>query len=966
MKDEVFLTHSKQIIFEKKNKEFSELIHEQKEVSLSVFKSFYEQQEKTLREWHRKGISGIELVQERTLLIDTLLKNIFELIVSKEEKNIYRGLCLVAVGGYGRGVMNPFSDVDILFLHEEKGSVEKVKISEKNKNFIQPQKLKKVFQNINALKDSTQFVKKYLEKKIFSYLTSPDEKKIVGIEQIITSILMILWDLGLKVGHATRSVEDAIRYANEDKVSRTAMLEARFLVGEKKTFDRFKDKLKRKCLLGQEEEYIEWRLEEIKKNHEKRGNTLFLQEPNIKFGIGGLRDYQNLLWIAQACTEKKTHSYWIEKKFLQTEEKEKLEKAYHFLLRVRNEMHYQENRGTDQLTLRLQGIVATGLSYPQRTILRRSEAFMKDYYEQTREIHLITTAVLERMKQAHKKPNLFSGLFDAKKNEVYDGFFIQEKRLFPQNKKIFKNPIRLMRAFYLAQNKGLEFSSELKDLIQQQLFLVNREFQHSKEIRENFLSILSRKGEVGRILRMMHDIGFLGKYIPEFGALTCLVQHEFFHRYTADEHTLVCIEKIDELLFTTDQKLQRYSTLFKNNDDVAMLYLGMLLHDVGKAANVRSHAKASTIATEKVARRFQLIKERHELLLTLVEAHGELATVARTRDLDDFSTIYQFANVVRTLPTLDALMILTLADGMGTSDANWSDWKEQLVWNLYDQTKRYLKTGVPFFEKDQKSLSEIKKDVFEKLRPDFTEEVEAHFEQMPERYFKLMTSSQIAEHLCLFREFFEDLSSEQSHPLEAQVKWIELPERGHTEVWFCGWDRSQFLERIAAAFLEAGVNILSADIFTRRDYLTLDIFRVTSVRSDPLLNKKEKKIVEQTLKNLLERSGSFSLNKVTKNSLINDNRENNEASVSATAAIDNQSHPLYTVVKIETQDRQGLFYDLLGALHYEGISIDFARIATERKAAFDTFYVLDRNKKKVTDKEITSSLEERLKAVLTR
>lgn len=956
MKGLTFLDQKQQHLFEKACKEFSDNVQLQKEIPLSLFQSFHKNQEQFLQEWDKKKDSVIDVVQKRSLLIDVLLKKIFEFVVRREIKSCSSRLCIVAFGGYGRGEMNPFSDVDIMFLHEE----------ERELKFTQSHGIKKVFQNIHALKDSTLLVKKYFERNIFSYLIQSDEKKIVGMERIITSILMILWDLGLKVGHATRSIEEAIQHANEDNVSKTAMLEARFLVGEKKIFDKFKDKFKKKCLVGKEQEYVQWRLETIQRNQKKLGKSLFLQEPNIKSGMGGLRDYQNLLWISLACAERKGFSYWIERKFLRESEQKKLEKAYHFLLRVRSEMHYQEKRAVDQLTLRLQGTVATGLGYQQRSILRRSEAFMKDYYEQTREIHLISSAVLERMEQANKRPTLLGSFFEAKKLEKIDGFFIREKRLFPQHREIFKDPIRMMRAFYLAQTRSLNFSSELNDLIKKQLVMIDRSFQCSKENRGIFLNILSRKGEVGRILRMMHDLGFLGKYLPEFGALTCLVQHEFFHRYTADEHTLICIEKIDVLLATTDKKLQRYSTIFKNLEDPAMLYLAMLLHDTGKAANIESHAKASTIAAEKVARRFQLTKERQQLLVTLVEAHGELATVARTRDLDDANAIYQVATVVQTLSTLDALMILTLADGMGTSDMNWSDWKEQLVWSLYNQTKRYFEMGAAFFEQHKKDRVGIKKEVQEFLGDDFLEEIEAHFEQMPERYLRMMSSLQIKEHLRLFRDFFEYLSNEKGHPLEAQVRWIELPEAGHTEVWFCGWDRNQFLERIAAAFLEAGVNILSADIFTRRDYLTLDIFRVTSVRSDPLLNKKEKKIVEECLKKLLKENSNFSFSGSFKNNLPCNNLPGaekldlQEPLAAETVVIDNQSHPCYTVVKIETHDRQGLFYDLLKALHYQEISIDLARIATEMKAAFDTFYILDRNKKKVTDEEVITKLKERL------
>src|SRR3990167_2149920 len=445
-----------------------------------------------------------------------------------------------------------------------------------------------------------------------------------------------------------------------------------------------------------------------------------------------------------------------------------------------------------------------------------------------------------------------------------------------------------------------------------------------------------------------------------------------------------------ERIHTNDKKFSRYTTIFKNLDDPAMLYLGMLLHDTGKAANFRCHAEARTKATNKVVRRLQLTGERGSLLLTLVESHGELGSVARTRNLDDFTEIQSFATIVKNLATLDTLMILTLADGMGTGDAQWSDWKEQLVWSLYDQTKRYLEVGASLFDEMYRDRSLMEKKVAELLTEDFKEEIRAHFELMPERYFRTEEPSLIAEHLQLFRSFFvrlqncgqmyksssncfcssrSRLPSSISHlpsptaaavsPLDSEVRWIEHPDSGHTEVWICGWDRKQLLERIAEAFLSQEINILSADVFTRGDGLTFDIFRVTSVRPDPFLNEKEKKLMERRLRELLELI-DYEPNKInSKRAYLNE-----EKGVSwvqnVRVDIDNQSHPIYTLVEIEVPDRCGLFYDLLRALHYRGISIDLARITTERKAALDTFYILGADGKKITDQKSIKELKQRL------
>jgi [protein-PII] uridylyltransferase len=255
-----------------------------------------------------------------------------------------------------------------------------------------------------------------------------------------------------------------------------------------------------------------------------------------------------------------------------------------------------------------------------------------------------------------------------------------------------------MRLFHYEQKRAERISPELQQLIRRRLHLVDRTFQYAKANRETFLSILSKKGETGAVLRSMHQVDFLGRYIPEFGELTCLVQHEFFHRYTADEHTLVCIEKLDALLSTDDPKLQGYRKLWHQLEDPAVLYLAILLHDTGKAANVRHHAEASALSAQRVAVRLQLAPSQRRMLIFLVDHHSTLSNTAQRRNLEDPATIEEFAGLVCSQTNLDALMLLTLVDGQGVGDDDgWSDWKESLVWQTYRSAKLYLADNVEFF-----------------------------------------------------------------------------------------------------------------------------------------------------------------------------------------------------------------------------------------------------------------------------
>jgi len=895
-------------------KRLAAVLKDQVELPTQKLQSLIKKEELRLKLWHRAGGGGKEIVSRRTELVDIIFREIFRYIVLREtgEKEI-KGLTVSAFGGYGRRELNPYSDVDINFIHAGR-------------------------------------------------------KPTTEMERVITSILMIFWDLGFKVGHATRSIKGSITQANSDMTSKTAMLECRWLAGDKKLFEEFKTEVDDSCIKGYEKAYIAWRIENLQELRSKFGASVFMQEPNIKSGCGGLRFYQNLLWTGMFHSGASSMTRLVEEKVLRERERRALEEAHDFLLRVRSEMHYQTGRAAEQLTLQLQGKVATALGYPQKNILRRCEAFMRDYYKHTRQIYLITTLALGRIKeQREEKGDLLTKLMGGrKKDESVGEFFIRHGELFPKSRDIFNaDPNRLMRAFQLAQKRGLNFSAELEDLIKRRLRLVDRTFQYNKENRTMFLSILSQKGEVSRILRLMHDLGFLGKYLPEFEPLTCLVQHEFFHRYTADEHTLLCTEKIDELLFTTESRLKRYAELFRHLEDPAMLYLAMLLHDTGKAANTGRHEDASAIAAQRVARRLQLSPQRKKMLITLVDAHGELATVARSRNLEDPATVEEFAEIIRDPVILDALMVLTLADGMGTSDEGWSDWKELLVWQLYYQAKAFLADSSGFRQERNKRRDEVINQVGSKLPADFAEEIEAHFAGMPERYLHSNEAEEICTHLRLFRKFMTEGVAASGLHLEPVIEWIDHPEAGYTEVIICGWDRDRLLERIAAAFLETGINVLGADIYTRIDRLALDIFRVTNHRSEPHPRERTRRAFEEKLKVLLQAPGSRTVPEPTRKPLpLHKTPTDQELPLSV--LVNNTAHPTCTIVEVQAPDQIGILYHLLRAISYGGMKIEAARIATEKKAALDVFYLRTKEEEKLCTEKGIARLQRRIRIAVSQ
>jgi [protein-PII] uridylyltransferase len=859
--------------------------------SLEAYRRFRRLEEHRLRLRISSGAGGREVVRQRSDLVDILLRRLFAQVCSSHLGRAKPdGLACAAFGGYGRREMNPFSDVDIMFLHAS---------------------------------------------------SRPDH----GESEAIQEIIRTLWDIGFKVGHSVRSIPEAISQANGDLQTKTSMLESRWLAGDRELFNRFRGQFDRKCVDGHEGAYIAWRLVNQQELHEQYGRIVSMQEPNIKHGAGGLRDYQNLLWIGAFHARAGSTAKLVEKKILTESERRLLEKAYDFLLRVRTDMHFINKRPIDSLTLFLQGQVATRLAYPQKHMLARVEAFMRDYYQHTRNIKRITETAVHRMvpeiEPVPSTRNLF-GLLSPKtpRTEHFDGFHAKNGLLHADSPAIFaQDPHRLMRLFQHAQVRQLDLSPDLRDLVRRRLSLVNRTFQYSRATREVFLAILSRKGRVGRILRLMHETDFLGRYLPEFGRLTCLVQHEFYHRYTADEHTLVCIDKLDALIDTDEEKFKGYRALFQQCEDPSTLYLALLMHDTGKAEHRRHHEESSALFAARVARRLQLPPAERRALLLLVDNHYLLSKTAQSRNLDDPATISHFAGFIHTVAHLDSLMLITLADGQGTSDTSWSDWKEGLVWQLYRSTRAFLEGGSASFEQQRVDFIQLREEVMRRMAADYAAEVTAHFSLMPERYFRTFSASEIAAHIRLFRKFFEAHLGDDASGLCPVVKWLHHPCRGHTEVHLCGWDHPGLVARICGAFLAARINILSADIHTRGDNLVLDIFRVCNAKHQPVENERDHRTFEKLLdQSLLDPGFSF-------DTAINKARErmgyrmSQEADIPTRITVDSRNHPSFTIIDIETPDRMGLLYDLFAVLSRLNLTVELARITTEKEVAMDTFYV---------------------------
>ncbi|HEU5246094.1 MAG TPA: hypothetical protein VFU09_03290, partial [Candidatus Udaeobacter sp.] len=754
--------------------------------------------------------------------------------------------------------------------------------------------------------------------------------------------------------------------ANRDMRTKTAMLESRFLAGDAELAREFRRQFRSRCVNGYEREYVELRMQDQVARHKKFGDSVYLQEPNLKSGCGGLRDYQNLLWMTYFKEGSLSTNQLVGKDWLSESDQRRIEKAYDFLLRLRTALHYATGRATDILHINLQEQIAKRLDYSPGNGQLRSEALMRDYYEHTRNIFRVTERITEQFVSGYvtsKTRSLFSflPLMRADKTPVGDFFFVRNKQLHPARRDLFrKDPEQMMRAFQFAQERGLDLSPELEDLLSRSLGQVTRTYQYARGPRAIFKEILSQKGRVGRILRMMHRVDFLGRYIPEFGQLTCLVQHEFLHRYTADEHTLVCIDKLDALAQTNDPKLIAYRKIFEHLEDPFVLYLALLLHDSGKAVGARPHSEASALFAQRVAARLQLSSEQRKSLILLVDHHLTLSKIAQQRNLDDPATVTDFAHIVKYQKNLNALMLLTLADGQGTSAEGWSDWKESLVWELFHETSRCLADQKSYYEQTKVERESLQASVAANLSPDFAGEIEAHFEFMPDNYFRASDVPEIIEHLKLFRRFLENVSSGGDSPVAPAIQWKALPDQGHSVVTFCTWEHERLLAKVAGSFSVVPLNILSADIFPRGDNVVLGVFRVCDTKARPVSHQRDFALVEQTLHRALE-DESFDFLPLIERAKRQSQRLTTGIEFPTRIAIDNKTHPVYALIEIQAPDRLGLLYDVLTCLDRENLLIPLSRINTQAGAAIDTLYVVDRSTRaKISDPHRIRAIQQRL------
>lgn len=891
---------------------------------LSRFRAFLKQANHRLKLAQQNGAGGLAVCQARAATIDCVIRALWQTAynnLSVSAKNSFPPLALVALGGYGRGELNPLSDIDLLFLHE--GQV------------------------------------------------ASGMKPLPILERMLNGVWLTLFDLGLKPGHAVRSISECVAAAN-DKTdarrieTRTSFIEARLISEDEKLFAKFQKTVVAKCVEGYEDKYIAARLEDQAERRAKYGNSPFMQEPNIKNGCGGLRDYQNLIWMAFFKYRTRSLADLQQHELVMPRERKQLEAAYDFLLRVRNQLHYLVNRPTDALTKNLQPAVALQLGYGDRSPSKRIEKFMRDFYSHSRNIFIITRTLEQRLAFIKAPPSRLSLrwlLPKGREVEPVDGFKFINGEIHAANNRVFRDqPRRLMRVFLHAQQRGLQLHPDLAQLIRSQIALVDRDFLRDEHVAETFLTILNQRGNVAPILRAMHEVDFLGKYVPEFGKLTCLVQHEFYHQYAADEHTLVCLEQLDRIWEAKEAPYSTYAPHFQQIERPALLYLALLLHDTGKPEGHGKHASVGAKLAARVGKRIKLDASGMHTLGLLIEHHLLMAIISQRHDMDDPSVLRNFTRAIETPETLSLLTLLTFVDAMATSDKLWNGFKDQLLWQLHNRAMPLLTGGTEFVRAEEKQRGILMEEVRALLPATFSvEELVAHFEALPPRYFQIHAAREIHDDLLLTHRFMRLQLTEQDKALAPIVNLHNEPDRGYSVVRVCTWDRAGLFAKMAGSLSAVGLTILSAQIFTRQDGIALDTFFVTDAFTGKLAAADQRDEFEKLLTRVLAEE------KVDLHQLIAQQRISRPVYQAYTGeqiptqiSFDNEMSDARTFIEIETEDRIGLLYTIARTLAELEVDISTARILTEKGAAIDSLYVRELDGGKILSPERQKAIERRL------
>ncbi|MEX2045170.1 MAG: ACT domain-containing protein, partial [Opitutus sp.] len=661
---------------------------------------------------------------------------------------------------------------------------------------------------------------------------------------------------------------------------------------------------------------------------------------------------------------------------------EAFRKSYDFLLRVRNELHFTSTRATDVLSLDLQPKIAESLGYTEPEMLARVEHFMQDYYRAAQAIFRVSKLVEDRLAlsigRSHNgdrrsfRESLLASRF--RRTKRIDGFILRGRELAAEKPDVFeRDPVRLIRVFRHLQTFEATLEFHLAELIRTSLALLTPGVAISSDANVSFRAILSEAGNVQPILALMHELHVLGRFIPEFDALTCLVQHEYYHRYTADVHTLSAIRELDRIYGGAEPITLKYRAALHGAGDASLLYLTLLLHDIGKAEGVSGHAESGVRLAVPLLERFGVTGSDRELVVFVIKNHLAMARFWQKRDVDDPDTASAFAELVGDADRLRFLYVHTFCDARATSVELWNGYKDTLHTTLYRATFERLKRGAAVDASLQEKIKMTQQDLIAKSIPGISaDEISAHFSLLPDRYFIHTDSAEIALHIQMVNRLLHSISKADSvGSLRPIIDWKDDLNRSFTVVNVVTWDRAGLFYKLAGALSVAGLSILGAKVISRTDHIAIDTFYVVEPGRGPVQSASAQEKFARTIEEALVNNRDLMPDIMAQAKRIAATRylstssgETLQSSFPPTVDVYHELSMERTIVEIQARDQIGLLYRLAKTISDHGFDITFARIGTERGVAIDTFHIVTANREPLEDQSRLTALRDVLGEVI--
>ena len=870
-----------------------------------IKQAFNEGRDKVRHKVEKEGLSGIAAARALSALQDAIIQVIYDFAVKHvyyaQNPSTAERIAIVATGGYGRGELAPGSDIDLLFVR-------------------------------------------------------PFKQTAWG-ESVIEFILYMLWDLGLKVGHATRSLAECVRLAKLDVTIRTAILEARYLWGDRGLYDELRKKFWNEVATGNGRDFVEAKLAERKMRHSRQGESRYLVEPNVKEGKGGLRDLQTLYWIGKYLYHVDDSADLVEHGVFTREEYRIFQKAEAFLWNVRVHLHYLMNRPEERLSFDVQPSLAAALGYTDPEKPRRAvESFMRAYFLVAKDVGDLTRIFCAALEEQHKKPRpslrrILPGFLKPRSPD--DDFYVENGRL-TANPAIFrKDPANILRMFQIADAKGVDIHPHALRTVTRSLDLITDAVRTNPIANQAFLETLTSRHDPERALRMMNEAGVLGRFIPEFGHAVGLMQFNMYHHYTVDEHLIRAVGNIASIErgeHKDDNPIA--SEIVKRIQNREVLYCAILLHDVAKGLP-GDHSDVGAEIARSLCPRLGLSATDTAAVAWLVKNHLVMSDTAQRRDISDPKTVRDFVDMVQSPEMLRLLLVLTVADIRAVGPGVWNGWKGQLLRELYYAAENMMTGGDQAPGRSQRVAAS--KAALEARLGDYSPTArEKALSRHYDNYWLAFEEDELERHARFLAKADAD---GKLLALEANSNDF----RAVTEIILYTPDHAGLFSRFAGAIAMAGGTIVDAKAFTTSDGFALDVFSVQDAEGEAFGDKERLARLAQSIEKTLR-------GEVWPRQMLARKPQRSRASafsIKPKIHFDNEASRIATVIEVECLDRPGLLYDITHAIFEAGLSISTSMVATYGERAIDVFYVRDGFGHKIVHPARLDAVEKRLKKALT-